>query len=129
VIVCLSVLTLFLLFSVVQIILIKIYEKIYSNKKDQYIVALTTLEKVVDNYLDVVLEKKVNLIKKDYNLDPTSKVNSIIAFEKRVNELISESSLDIMKSLSPKVLKTLTQYFSNNSLALLIINRIRNLLV
>ena len=97
----------------------------YSNSRDEYIVTISILEQVIDDYYNMVLEKDVQRIRKNYNLDPESKVNSIIAFEKQVNELISKASVAIMKMLTSRTRKCLKKRFSSNSLALLIINRIK----
>jgi len=102
-----------------------IYKKICSNTKDEYVINLSVLEHVIDDYITMILEKKIQTVRRNYNLDPESKINSIIAFEKRVNEIISESSMEILKLIAPKTLKSLRQRFSNKSLALLIINRIK----
>ena len=102
-----------------------IYKKIYSNSRDEYIINISVLEHIIDDYYNMILEKDVQRVRKNYNLDPESKVNSIIAFEKQVNELVSKASVDIMKMLTPRTAKCLKKRFSSNSLALLIINRIK----
>jgi len=102
-----------------------IYKKIYSNSRDEYIINISVLEHIIDDYYNMILEKDVQRVRKKYNLDPESKVNSIIAFEKQVNELITKSSVDIIKMLTPRIRKCLGKRFSDNSLALIIINRIK----
>jgi hypothetical protein len=97
----------------------------YSNTRDEYIITVSILEQVIDDYYNMILEKEVQRIRKNYNLDPESKVNSIMAFEKQVNELVSKASVEIMKMLTLRTRKCLKKRFSNNSLALLIINRIK----
>ena len=117
------------LFTIVQVVLILIYKEVCGNSRDEYVISMSTLERVISDYVTVVLTKEIQSLRKDHNLNPESKLNSIIAFEKKVNDVVSESSYAIMKMLAPKTLKTLQKRFSNNSLALLIINKIKQELV
>ena len=125
----LVILALFILLTVVQIVLILIYKSIFKNSKDEYVINLSVLERVIDDYVNTILSKKIQQDKKNYNLDPESKLNSVLSFEKKVNEQISEASIDILKILSPEVSKSLSKKFSRKALALLVINKIKQMLI
>ena len=125
----LVILALFILLTVVQIVLILIYKSIFKNSKDEYVINLSVLERIIDDYVNTILSKKIQQDKKNYNLDPESKLNSVLSFEKKVNENISEASIDILKILSPEVSKSLSKKFSRKSLALLVINKIKQMLI
>ena len=125
----LVILALFILLTVVQIVLILIYKSIFKNSKDEYVINLSVLERVIDDYVNTILSKKIQQDKKNYNLDPESKLNSVLSFEKKVNENISEASIDILKILSPEVSKSLNKKFSRKALALLVINKIKQMLI
>ena len=122
-------LLLLIVVSLIQVILLMIYKEIYSRNKDEYIRDLSILERVIDDYVEIVLKKKIQTEKKNYNLDPSSRINSILSFEKKINQILSDSSVEILKMLSRKTSKNLRKRFSNNSLALLIINRIKQSLI
>ncbi len=119
----------FILLTVVQLVLILIYKSIFKNSKDEYVINLSVLERVIDDYVSTILSKKIQQDKKNYNLDPESKLNSVLSFEKKVNENISEASIDILKILSPEVSKSLSKKFSRKALALLVINKIKQMLI
>lgn len=119
----------FILLTVVQLVLILIYKSIFQNSKDEYVINLSVLERVIDDYVSTILSKKIQQDKKNYNLDPESKLNSVLSFEKKVNENISEASIDILKILSPEVSKSLSKKFSRKALALLVINKIKQMLI
>ena len=125
----LVILALFILLTVVQIVLILIYKSIFKNSKDEYVINLSVLERIIDDYVNTILSKKIQQDKKNYNLDPESKLNSVLSFEKKVNENISEASIDILKILSPEVSKSLSKKFSRKALALLVINKIKQMLI
>ena len=125
----LVILALFILLTVVQVVLILIYKSIFKNSKDEYVINLSVLERIIDDYVNTILSKKIQQDKKNYNLDPESKLNSVLSFEKKVNENISEASIDILKILSPEVSKSLSKKFSRKSLALLVINKIKQMLI
>jgi len=118
-----------ILLTVVQVFLILIYKSIFKNSKDEYVINLSVLERVIDDYVNTILNKKIQQDKKNYNLDPESKLNSVLSFEKKVNEQISEASMDILKILSPEVSKSLSKKFSRKALALLVINKIKQMLI
>lgn len=118
-----------ILLTVVQVFLILIYKSIFKNSKDEYVINLSVLERVIDDYVNTILSKKIQQDKKNYNLDPESKLNSVLSFEKKVNEQISEASIDILKILSPEVSKSLSKKFSRKALALLVINKIKQMLI
>ena len=111
-----------------QVILISIYKSIFQNSKDEYMISLSTLERVIDDYVSTILSKKIQQTKRKYNLDPESKINSVLAFEKKCNGLISEASLDILKMLTSRTSQTLNKRFSDKSLALFVINRVKHTL-
>ena len=125
----LVILSLFILLTVVQVFLILIYKSIFKNSKDEYVINLSVLERIIDDYVNTILSKKIQQDKKNYNLDPESKLNSVLSFEKKVNENISEASIDILKILSPEVSKSLSKKFSRKALALLVINKIKQMLI
>lgn len=116
------------LLTLAQIILISIYKSIFRNSKDEYVINLSILERLIDDYVNTVLIKEIQQNKRQYNLDPESKINSVLAFEKKCNDLIGVASLEILKMISPKTLKYLSIRFSDESLALLIINKIKQTL-
>ena len=118
-----------ILLTVVQVFLILIYKSIFKNSKDEYVINLSVLERIIDDYVNTILSKKIQQDKKNYNLDPESKLNSVLSFEKKVNENISEASIDILKILSPEVSKSLSKKFSRKALALLVINKIKQMLI
>jgi len=118
-----------LILSLIQVILLMIYKEIYSRDKDEYIRDLSILERVIDDYVEIILKKKIQAEKKNYNLDPASRINSIISFEKKINQIFTESSVEILKLLSKRTAKNLRKRYSDNSLALLIINRIKQSLI
>jgi hypothetical protein len=117
-----------LLFLLMQVILIFVYKSIFKNYKDDYIINLSVLERIIDDYVNTILIKEIRQIKRKYNLDPESKINSVLAFEKKCNEIISEASLEILKMITSKMSKSLYRQFSKESLALLIINRVKHTL-
>jgi len=76
-----------ILLSIVQVILILIYSSNFKNSKDEYVIDLSTLERIIDDYANTVSNKRIQQTKKNYNLDSESKINSILAFEKKSNDI------------------------------------------
>lgn len=116
-----------LLVAVILLILVTNILNQKSETKDEFLINLAVLDHVIDDYVQVVYVSKVTILKTMYNLDPTSKVNSIKSFEAKLNELVKDSTLEIIKMLSKQTSKNLRKRFSDKSIALYISNKIRNI--
>jgi hypothetical protein len=98
-----------------------------SETKDEFLINLAVLDHVIDDYVQIVYQSKIDKLKLAHNLNPESKLNAIKSYENKVNILISETTVDIIKLLTKQTSKQLRKRFSDKSLALYISNKIRNI--
>lgn len=108
------------------IILVLILKKDDGDSKDSYLINVAILERVIDDYVTLVVDKEIELLRRQHNLDPESKINSINSFELKVNELLKVSVVEIIKLLTKDIRKYFKVRFSDRSLALLITNRVKS---
>jgi hypothetical protein len=107
---------------ILLIIIIFILIRKSGDNDQQFIIANTFLKNVCDIYYDSTLKNKIEEIKKTFDLDPQSRTNSIVAFNKQYNELLAESAKQIVRGyISKNCLKTLLTYYDMNSIILTIV--------
>lgn len=94
--------------------------------KDDFLINLAVLDRVIDDYVQIIHNAKIDVLRSMHNLNPESQVNSIKSFEVKVNETIKTSTIEIMNLLTRTTKKTLLKRFSSRSLALFISNKIKN---
>ena len=118
-----------LVFFILNIILLnkKITKNIYKiDFKDEYLIHTHILEQIIDNYKILILEEKITKLRKNYDIDPQSKTNSIVAYQKEYNKLLRQSSREVINHLSTNTRKKLLEYYTEDSLILHILNLLRS---
>ena len=122
-----SIILVFLILNVLYIIFNKTTKKHNIDFKDEYLIYTTVLEQVINNYKTLVLDEKVTNLRKNYDIDPQSKTNAIKIYQKEYNELLRQSSIEIMgKHLSKNTRDKLLEFYSEESLILHILNLLRS---
>jgi hypothetical protein len=95
--------------------------------KDQYMISLKVLEDVMHNYKEIILIPKIESIKKNYDLNPESKMNSSHVYNEERDKMINAATIEIMKHMSPQVLENLANYYSREALLYIIISNLRSI--
>lgn len=103
------------------LVLISVRQHNYTTQ-DDISIDLTVLKQTIDDYTDLILKKKVSTLRRNHDLNPKSQVNSILSYNKKVEELITASVLEIMNLLSKRTRKNLFLRFTPESLVLFIKN-------
>ena len=115
---------------VTNILVLIILFKVLSAKdsKDEYFVNMAILDRIINDYVTLVINTKINHLQISHDLNPESKVNSIKLYETKVNTLIADSVAEIVKLLSNNTKKYLRSKFTNEALYILITNQIKSIL-
>lgn len=116
-----------ILVIIILILVILLNQTKENNTKEEFLINLAVLDHVIDDYIQIVYNSKVEVLRKLHNLDPASPLNSIKSFETKMNTLLSETTMDIIKLLTKQTSNQLRKRFSDKSLALYISNKIRNI--
>lgn len=111
--------------NIIVIVILLVILNRSNQSKDDYFVNMAILERIINDYVTIVVNNKVDQLQKDHDLNPESKVNSIKLYEIKVNELISKSVIEIIKLLSIDTRKYFKKKFTNQALGLLITNHIK----
>ena len=98
----------------------------FNRTSDRSIVILAALDVTIINYCNAVFSKKVKELAKQHNLNPESKMNSILSYHRKIGELTTESTIEIMKLLSSDVRNILSIYYTDKTLALIISNKLND---
>ncbi len=115
-----------LLVSVLTLIIWFFLNKWLEDRENEFVIYFKILTIIIDLYKETILDVKITTLSSQYDLNEKSKTNSLHAFEKVKNELISESIKDIMKNyLSKKCLKILTDRYGINGLSLIILTQLK----
>lgn len=94
--------------------------------EDEFVISNTVLNNVMNNYYESILVFKIEELKKNYDLDPSSKTNSIKPFTENYNIMLKDCSKEIITSyLSKNCLSVLLKYYSVESLVLIIISNLK----
>jgi len=101
-------------------------DKWLENRENEFVIYSKILTIIIDLYRDAILIAKITALSSQYDLNEKSKTNSLLAFEKVKNELISESIKDIIKNyLSKRCLKVLKARYGINGLSLVILTQLK----
>lgn len=120
--------------SILTIIVLLIVYEVFANKqndakrsydKDELLIVLKVLDDVINNYKLLFFNDSLNMLRKNYDLDPTSKFNSSHIYEQEKNKLIKESSKNIIRLIDEQLYTTLLKYYSNDSILQMIIIQLR----
>lgn len=111
---------------IVLVLILVILLKKEPESKEDFLINLAVIERVIDDYIQIVYNPQIDYLRTQHNLNPESKLNSIKSFEIKVNDITKVSTLEIMNILSKYTKKQLLKRFSSRSLALFISNKIRN---
>lgn len=114
----------YLLVCIIILLVLILFKNQNSVSKDIFLINLAVLDHVIDDYIQIIFNSKIEQHKVLYNLNPESKVNSIKSYKSKVNAIISESTVEIIKLLTKQVRRNLKKSFSDKSLALYISNKI-----
>jgi hypothetical protein len=114
------------MFNIVIIFLVIISLRKDTNAKDEFLVNLSVLERVIDDYVQIVYNQKIEVLRSQHNLNADSKINSIKLFESKTNEVLKISTIEVINLLTRYTKKQLLKRFSSRSLALFISNKIRS---
>lgn len=114
----------YLLVCIIILLVLILFKNQNSISKDIFLINLAVLDHVIDDYIQIIFNSKIEQHKVLYNLNPESKVNSIKSYKSKVNTIISESTIEIIKLLTKQVRRNLKKSFSDKSLALYISNKI-----
>lgn len=119
-----------ILFLVLFILLVVVLTILYLHRRSEtrFTVSIAVLENIIDTYCSVVFLKKVESLAKEHNLDPNSKINSIVKYNSEIKKLISISTVEIMKLITPEIRHILSLYYTKNALALIISNKLKKTL-
>ena len=109
------------------LVILLVYYMYSSRSRDTFIIAITVLEHIIEVYYAAIFSKKKELLARQHDLNPESKVNAIVSYQKKVNELTVESVSEVVKLLTSEHMRTLRIYFSYKSLALFITNKLKAL--
>jgi len=100
--------------------------KFLKEQESEFVVSYNILINVIELFKTNILEDKIRILGSQYDLNEKSPTNSLVAFERAKNDLISQTVKEIMKVyLSDYCLKSLLRYYSVDGLSLLIISHLR----
>lgn len=119
-----------ILLVILIVLLVVVLTILYLHRRSEtrFTTSVAVLESIIDTYCSVVFLKKVESLAKEHNLDPNSKINSIIRYNTEIKKLISISTVEIMKLLTPEIRNILSLYYTKNALALIISNKLKKTL-
>jgi len=96
------------------------------SKNNEFVIYYNILISIIDLYKETILVNKINTLRTNFDLNEKSKTNSLSAFERAKNELISETVKEIMKVyLSKKCLNYLVDKYGVDGLGLLILTHLK----
>ena len=98
-----------------------------NNKKDDlevFQINITIMERVIDDYVELVLKNEIASIKSNHDLNTQSPTNSIKLFNTKKNELVAQTTIKIINLLSRENRKYLLRKFTDQTLGLMITSRI-----
>lgn len=115
-----------ILVSILTILVWFVVVKILKERDTDFVVNYNVLLNVIELYIETILRGKINILSRQFDLNENSKTNSILAFEKAKDELISNSVKDIMNMyLSKNCLRSLLRHYNVEGLSLLIITHLK----
>lgn len=115
-----------LLLSVLILISWLIASKIQDSKESEFVINYNVLLNIIELYKETILNNKIMILKSQFDLNERSKTNSLQAFEKAKNDLISETVKEILKQyLSDTCRKALLKKYSIDGLSLLILTLLK----
>ena len=114
------------LIGILTIIIWFILVKLSKDRESEFVVSRNVLIDVIDLYKESILLSKIRVLKMQYDLNEKSQTNSIQAFERAKNELISGTVKEIIKDyLSKECTRSLLGHYSIDGLSLLIITHLK----
>jgi len=113
------------------VISIIIFTKVRKSKKnivkidsDQFVTSVRVFEQIVATYKNIYYLKEIEKILYTYDLNKDSSTNSQEQFEVAKNLLITKTAKEILELISDDIRKTLSVYFNDDFLVLLIIEKL-----
>ena len=89
--------------------------------KDNFTVSSHILETIVEEHKILILNDEIKKLKKEHDIDPNSKTNSIELYNEKYNKLLNKASKEIFRKISPNTLKTLLNFYTRDGLIVHII--------
>jgi len=83
------------------------------------------IDQVIDDYKITIFEVKINQLISIHDTNPKSKTNAISLFQKKEKNLFKESAKTIIEMLNKNTYDNLLNYYSQDSLILYIINKLK----
>lgn len=115
-----------ILISVLTILVWFIIVKFLRDRDSEFVVNYNILTQLIEIYKETILNTKINTLRLQYDLNGKSQTNSIVAFEKAKNVLISETVKEIIKVyLSKRCVESLLKHYSVEGLSLLITTHLK----
>lgn len=114
-----------------SIILLGIFIVLLLKKKSQktgeeFTITFNSLSSVLTSYKQHVLDPKIELLRKEHDLDPKSQSNSLKVYKKEKEDLIRLASNEIFeKYINRKTLNNLEEFYTREGLILFIITYFR----
>ena len=118
------------LLIIISILVFTLYyskkNKTYQVQVSQFKLMLTILLNIIETYRDQVYLPILERNSRSFDLDPTSKTNSIVAYTKMQNELLAKSATEILTRYTiPEVLTELKKCYNMEYLTLLIVTNLK----
>ena len=123
----------YLHFGIEVVILIVLILLFVKNKKEttnfneqEYVVAIKTLQLIIDCYNKSILTPFKEQMQIGYDLNPESPTNAIKKFEREMHDLITKSAKELLKKfISADLRKVLMKYYNIDSLTLFVLTNLK----
>jgi hypothetical protein len=108
------------------IFIVLLFKKRSQKTGEEFAITFNSLSSVLTSYKQHVLDPKLKILRKEHDLDPKSKSNSIKVYNKEKEELIRNAANEIFaKYINRKTLKNLEEFYTREGLILFIITYFR----
>lgn len=94
----------------------------FENNESEFVINHNILIKTIEFYKEMILSQKINTLKSNFDLNEKSKTNSLAAFSKAENEIISAAIKEIISVyLSDSCRAILMTKYGHDGLCLMIL--------